>query len=503
MIKKNLIANYFGQAWSALMAIAFIPIYIKYLGIEAYGLIGSYALIQTFFSILDMGMTPTMLRECARLDKNSKTSINSIRTLLRSAEIIVSIIAALFFVISLISSEWLADSWLTYKILSLSEVALVFKIIGFLLPLRLLEGLYRSCIIGLQKQVLFNYIIIGTSTLKGFVVIGILAFVSPSLEAYFLWHVFASILTVLLLAYFTYKNIPTIKTKINFSTKSIKKIFSYAKGTTLITITGVALSQIDKVFLSKFLTLSEYGIYTLAAMIASSIYIFIFPVIQTWFPVFAKLHSEERESKLVYEYHKSSQLVSVMSGSVVAILIFFSPLLLNIWTLNKLSGEDITLLIKILLCGNLINGISLIPIQMQLAFQWTSLTIKNNLMVLIIILPLMFIFSKQYGALGAAITWTSFSFISLLFSINFMHKKILLFEKKRWYIEDIFFPIFSAFLTAFFLSNFLLLNLIAPLIILILIVASLLTLFVSLMCSSLLRPILISDMKKILNKKLL
>lgn len=44
--KRNLIANYLGQSWTALMGLAFIPLYIKYLGIEAYGLIGLFALLQ-------------------------------------------------------------------------------------------------------------------------------------------------------------------------------------------------------------------------------------------------------------------------------------------------------------------------------------------------------------------------------------------------------------------------------------------------------------------------
>ena len=66
MLKRNLIANYLGQGWAALMGLAFIPLYIKYLGIEAYGLIGLFALLQAWLSLLDMGMTPTLGREMAR-----------------------------------------------------------------------------------------------------------------------------------------------------------------------------------------------------------------------------------------------------------------------------------------------------------------------------------------------------------------------------------------------------------------------------------------------------
>ena len=58
MLKRNLIANYLGQGWTALMGLAFIPLYINYLGIEAYGLIGLFAVLQGWLVLLDLGMTP-------------------------------------------------------------------------------------------------------------------------------------------------------------------------------------------------------------------------------------------------------------------------------------------------------------------------------------------------------------------------------------------------------------------------------------------------------------
>ena len=65
-IKVNIAAHYLGQGWTALMQLAFIPFYIKYLGMEAYGLIGFFAMLQAGLALLDMGMTPTLNREMAR-----------------------------------------------------------------------------------------------------------------------------------------------------------------------------------------------------------------------------------------------------------------------------------------------------------------------------------------------------------------------------------------------------------------------------------------------------
>jgi O-antigen/teichoic acid export membrane protein len=65
-LRRNVAANYLGQGWTALMGLAFIPVYIRYLGIEAWGLVGFMAIMQAWLALLDMGLAPTLGREMAR-----------------------------------------------------------------------------------------------------------------------------------------------------------------------------------------------------------------------------------------------------------------------------------------------------------------------------------------------------------------------------------------------------------------------------------------------------
>ncbi len=61
-LKLNLLANFAGTGWSTLMGLVFIPLYIRFMGIEAYGLIGFYVALQGGLQILDFGLSPTMNR---------------------------------------------------------------------------------------------------------------------------------------------------------------------------------------------------------------------------------------------------------------------------------------------------------------------------------------------------------------------------------------------------------------------------------------------------------
>ena len=47
------------------MSLAFVPLYIKFMGIESYGLVGIFASLLALFGLLDMGLSTTLNRELA------------------------------------------------------------------------------------------------------------------------------------------------------------------------------------------------------------------------------------------------------------------------------------------------------------------------------------------------------------------------------------------------------------------------------------------------------
>ncbi len=65
-LKSNIAAGYASQLWTALIGIVLMPLYLKYMGSEAYGLVGFFVMLQAIFIMLDLGLTPTVAREAAR-----------------------------------------------------------------------------------------------------------------------------------------------------------------------------------------------------------------------------------------------------------------------------------------------------------------------------------------------------------------------------------------------------------------------------------------------------
>jgi O-antigen/teichoic acid export membrane protein len=65
--RNNILANLFGRVWIALINLLFIPVYLRFLGIEEFGIIGIFASMQAILMVLDGGMSATLNREMARL----------------------------------------------------------------------------------------------------------------------------------------------------------------------------------------------------------------------------------------------------------------------------------------------------------------------------------------------------------------------------------------------------------------------------------------------------
>src|SRR5208283_4086584 len=236
------------------MSLAFIPLYVKFLGIEAYGLMGIFAMLQAWLVLLDMGMKPTLSREMARYTVGAH-SPQYIRDLLRSVEVIAVIIAALVTLFIWLAATWLATRWLKPQALPPAEVARALALMGAVMGFRFIEDVYAATMVGLQRQVLDNAVTISTATLRALGAVCVLAYIAPTIEAFFVWQGVVSLITVAVYGQIVYRSLPASPLSGRFSIRAVADIWRFAAGMTLISLLALLLTQIDKILLSRILTL--------------------------------------------------------------------------------------------------------------------------------------------------------------------------------------------------------------------------------------------------------
>jgi len=439
-LKKNILANYLGQAWTAVMGLVFVPVYIRYLGMEAYGLIGIFTLLQAWLTLLDMGMTPTLNREMSRYTAGAH-SAQSIRDLLRTMEFICFGIAVFLGVLIWLSASWLASHWLQTEKIPTSTLAQAISIMGLVIALRFIEGLYRSAIIGLQKQVWLNMAGAVLATMRSGGAVLVLIWIAPTIQLFFLWQGIASIVTIMVFIAATYQYLPVSKHRSHFSLLQLKTIWRFAGSMMAITLLSLLLTQVDKLILSRLLNLELFGYYTLAGtVVTAGLGSLITPITQAYYPRFTELVTQGNTTELITIYHQSAQLVSVLIIPATLMLIFFGKNLLLLWTGNALLAENVAPLLALLAFGTMLNILMHIPYILTLAYGWTSLGIYQNIIAVVLLVPSTIWASLHYGAMGAAWIWIILNAGYILITIHFLHNRLLIKEKWRWYGKDIMLP---------------------------------------------------------------
>jgi len=446
-IKRNLIASYVSQGWVALMGVAFVPLYIRYLGIEAYGLIGAFSVLYSLLVVLDLGVSPTLMREVSRFTGGAY-SATEIRDLLRSAEVIAFTIAAIVLLCLSAASGWLAVHWFKAGRLDPETVANAVKAMALVASLRFVESIYRGCITGLQRLTLLSSLNAAAATLRGLGAVFVLAFVSNSIGAFFLWQAAVSILSLGLLISATYLSFPRGERAARPSIQAIRGVGGFASGMIVITILSMGLTQVDKLVLTKLLPLSEFGRYSLAALVAVSLEMLAEPAFRSFGPQFSKLHAAGDEAGFTRLYHQAAQLISIMAGSAAVVLIIFAKPFLALWTQNPQLAEQTAPLLQVLALGYLLNLSVSTAYLAQLAHRWTGLVIRVNVVALGIVVPMLLWVVPRYGATGAAWVWTALNAVYFIVIVHFMHRRILKREKWRWYATDVFRPVAAAAIAA-------------------------------------------------------
>ncbi len=436
MLKRNIIANFIGQGWTALMGLAFIPLYIKYLGVEAYGLIGFYAVLQAWLTLFDMGITQTLNREMARFSAGVHTP-QSIHDLLRSLEVISVALAIVICLLVWLSSSYIATHWLNAQLLSSGEVASAIALMGFVIALRFIEGIYKGALLGLQKQIAVNVVNIVIATMRFGGVVAVLAWYASSIKVFFVWQAFSSIISVLLFVYLVYRTLPKPNKMPKFSTKAIKEVWRFASGMLGITFLALLLTQIDKVLLSKLITLQAYGYYTLAATVAGGLALIAAPTTQAIYPKMVEYVAQEKKQELINLYHQGAQLISVLIAPVAMMLMIFGKDVLYLWSGDINLATKTALILLPLVIGSFLNCLVWMPYQLQLAYGWTTFGIRVNLVAVLILIPAIFLITPHYGAIGAAWVWALLNAGYVTIAMHYMYKKLIPEEKWRWYWHDV------------------------------------------------------------------
>lgn len=446
-IGRNLAAGLASSIWTALIGLAVIPLYVRYLGKEGYGLIGFLATAQALVQILDLGLSTSVNREIAR-ESEAGGGWSHAPALLRTVATIYWVIAAGIALAVLALAHFIANHWLHAEGMASGDVVLAVALMGVVIACRWPAQLYQSVLMGAQRIVLASVLNIATVTLASGAVVFVLAFVSPSVAAFLLWQACVYLAYTLAARAMGWRVIGREGARLDRN--ELKRIWRFSAGVTAITICGIVLGQLDKLVLSKMLSLSEYGQYMIAFALAGTLYLFTLPLFNAVYPRFSGLVQSRDAAGLSHIYRLSTRLLSTILFPIAMLLSVFPEELIRAWTGDRGLAEAVGPLVPILAAGTALHGLMYVPFALQLAHGTTRLPLTIYAVLLAIATPLTVVLVFSYGALGGALAWLTLHSLYLVLGTWMTRRQLLKELDLRWLALDICLPVATSTLAGLF-----------------------------------------------------
>ena len=461
MVKRNIIANFTGRGWTNLLGLICVPLYLKFLGAETYGLVGFFVAAQSVALLLDLGIGATMTRELARLSAKGREGTDE-RDLVRTLEGVYWVLAVIAGAALVAAAPAISSSWLNVQNLPMREVCDSVRLMGVALALGFPTSLYQGGLMGLQRQAQVNIIIIVTGTIRAAGAILLLWLVSADIRMFFVWQIVVGAVSTAASAVVLHASLPASDRHPMFRLSVLKEVWKYAAAVSANGVVGVVLTQLDKVILSKLLTLEMFGYYTIACTVASAAWSVIIPFNSAIFPQFVHLNELGEHERLRLFFHKTSQALSVLLLPLCLVLVFFSRDILLVWTSRPDLAEYGCSIVSILTLGTMLNGMTSIPAYAASAFGWPQLITVTNTIQAFLLVPLIWFLASAYGAKGAAVAWLLINSTYVLAMTPVFFRRYLRGEQREWYFRDQIAPLLLVWGTVWSFSTAMPLSLSKP-----------------------------------------
>jgi O-antigen/teichoic acid export membrane protein len=399
---RNAASSALERLVSAALTLVIVPVQVRLLGVDAYGLLGFIASLQVAFNTLDLGLGPTITREIAAATEGDRAHSRALIRTFAALYWSLAIVAA----IALVSAApWLAGRWLHAEALPRGTVTLAIRIVAFSILLRWPAALYAGAIAGAQRLDVVNAIRIGVSVVK--LLGGLLVLVwSRSLVAYLVWLAVAALIEILCYMAASGRFVPAMSFGLGFSRGALRRVWRFSLHMNLISILVLVIGQIDRLTISRLLPIAALGVYAVAYNPVLILWVIQSIVTTALFPSLAQQINRRNPDAVLQQCAIATQLLMYLVCGLGAGFVFFGRDLLALWISDAMAARAAAPL-AILTIGALENAMLAVPYTLSIAAGRTSAPLALYLVTAPCYVLVSLWCVHGWGIQGAAWAWAA------------------------------------------------------------------------------------------------
>ena len=428
LVHRNAVANMVGGATIAGLTIVITPIQIQILGMEAYAIIGFIATLQVAFTAFDFGLSATVSRELAA-DQSLNKNISS--SLVRTAMTIYWAMAILLGATLIGLAGPIAQSWFNPEVMSAEDLKQSLQVIALYLALRWPVSLYIGVLTGVQKMELLNGVKICAGLFR--LVGGVIVLLQwQSLQLFLWWTAASAVVEVIAYDVACRRIRPKIVLGLGFSVTSVKRVWRFSLIMNLLGILAIIIVQLDRLVISRVLSLEQLGHYNLAYTAASVIPLIVAAISSALLPSFsANFGAGINKSELVKQYYEANRFTLLLSSFAAFSLVAYGGPLLKLWVGPENAGDSV-LPLAILAIAFWLASVIANAYSVAVARGQPQRYLAANLIIVLPYAALIYFGTYKFGITGTAVAWIVLYLFYFIFIVRKIHRDMLGISTVGW-----------------------------------------------------------------------
>lgn len=424
-----------------LAALIALPLYLRYLGAEAFGVFGFAMAVQAAVLALDAGLAVSLTRRVAQSPdaQARRATAQLVHALSRGVWLVALAIGALLAA----AAPAMAQHWLRLADFSTAQAAQALALAALATALRWPIAMYNGVLIGAGRIVAMAGLNVGVIVLVTAAAVAAAAWTADlrwvlgCLAAGALVQVLAS----------TRLALQTVGPASAGRFSMLAGFMREAAAAGWLGVVGLLIQQQDKLALSWLLPASEFGYYVIASMIATSLYALVTPVFNMLYPQLAREATGDRR-ELELTYRSASLFLASLLFPLAAAMGVFGHTILQIWTGDTMAAQAGGPVVLLLALATALHGTMFMPYALKLSLGHSRLALHIALVLLLLAVPASWVGAWQWGAVGAAAGWLGVQVLYVAAGSTLTHARLLPGVGWRWLALDVAPPLFVSLLVA-------------------------------------------------------
>ena len=398
---RNVGWNLVGQIAPLAAALVSIPLLIKGLGVDRFGILTIAWMLIGYFSLFDLGIGRALTQIISeKLATNKEREIPTLMWTGLTAMLALGMLASLIIVGA---SDWIVYSALKIPVGLQVEARQSFYMLAPAIPLVVVATGLRGVLEAKHAFKSVNLVRIPLGVMMFVAPVCVLPF-SDSLVAIFLALLIVRLATLIAFFVLCNKSLENF-TEFKWSTQALPELLKFGGWMTVSNIVSPIMVQMDRFIIGAMLSMAAVAYYATPYEMVTKLLVIPGAISGVCFPAFSKLIAQRDFKEAMALYWRSCKYILILLLPIVIFFLVFASWILQLWLGEKFSEES-TLVFQILALGVLINGLGHIPFAYLQGAGRSDLTAKAHVAELLVYLPLLFVAVNIFGIIGAAIVWS-------------------------------------------------------------------------------------------------